>query len=168
MHCMIQYQLQDQLQGLVRLLQQLTDEQYTRKIRHLGQATIGGHSRHIIEIVQCVLSGYETGRVDYIHRYRNTELEMNRSAAIQLIQEVERMLNKTDRSLELFMETATGVLQNSLLTTYLREIIYSIEHTVHHLALIKVALTEMELSLADETFGIAYSTMLYRKSIAKG
>jgi len=26
----------------------------------------------------------------------------------------------------------------------------------------------MELSLADETFGIAYSTMLYRKSIAKG
>ena len=168
MHCMIQYQLQDQLQGLVRLLQQLTDEQYTRKIRHLGQATIGGHSRHIIEIVQCVLSGYKTGRVDYINRYRNTELEMNRSAAIQLIQEVEIMLNKTDRSLELFMETATGVLQNSLLTTYLREIIYSIEHTVHHLALIKVALTEMELSLADETFGLAYSTMLYRKSIAKG
>lgn len=168
MHCMIQHQLQDQLQLLIRLLQQLTDEQYTRKIRHLGEASIGGHSRHIIEIVQCVIKGHETGRVDYIRRYRNTELEINRETAIQSIQEMTQLLNKTDKSLDLYVETENGILPSSPLTTYLREIIYSVEHTVHHLALIKVALTEMDLLLADDTFGVAYSTMLHRKTVIPG
>jgi uncharacterized damage-inducible protein DinB len=161
---MIQSQLQNKLISLASLLQQLTDEQYTRKIRHLGEASIGGHCRHIIEIVQCVINGYDTGQVDYIRRYRNTELEINREAATGKIQEVTGLLTKPDQSLDLYVETETGPASSMIRTTYFREIIYAIEHTVHHLALIKVALTDMDLPLADDQFGVAYSTMLYRKT----
>lgn len=161
---MIQIQLQKQLHTLANLLTQLTNEQYTCKIRHLDGAAIGGHSRHIIEIVQCVINGYETGQVDFIRRYRHTELEIKREAAIHKIQEVTGLLNKPDKSLDLYVETETGAPGSFTRTTYLREIIYAIEHTIHHLALIKVALTDMNLSLADERFGVAYSTMLYRKT----
>ena len=79
---MIAAHLQKQLEALSALLSQLSNEQYTRSIRHLGHATIGGHSRHILEILQCVLNGYGLGRVNYIHRHRNLELETNRELAI--------------------------------------------------------------------------------------
>ena len=49
-------------------------------------------------------------------------------------------------------------------TTYFREIIYNTEHTIHHLALIKVALIEMQLiDLVDDSFGMAYATIKYKK-----
>ena len=165
---MIAAHLQKQLESLSALLSQLSNEQYTRTIRHLGNATIGGHSRHILEILQCVLNGYGQGRVNYIHRHRNLELETNRELAIITSHELSRQLNKTDKSLELFVETENGENMIYPFTTYLREIIYSIEHTVHHLALIKVALTEMELELVNGNFGVAYSTIIYRNTTMAG
>lgn len=165
---MIQHQLQRQLNVLAELLHQLSDEQYTRTINHLDNASIGGHSRHIIEIVRCVLIGYETNRVDYIRRFRNTELETKREFAIRTIEEVNSLLDKPDKSFELYVETEDGMTGSFPITTYQREIIYAIEHTIHHLALIKVALTEMNLSLVSEQFGVAYSTMLYRSSRSNG
>lgn len=165
---MIQHQLQRQLNVLAELLRQLSNEQYTRTINHLDDASIGGHSRHIIEIVQCVLNGYETNQVDYIRRLRNTGLETNREFAIGTIEEVNSLLNKPDKSLELYVETEDGTASTFPITTYRREIIYAIEHTIHHLALIKVGLTEMNLSLVSEQFGVAYSTMLYRNSSSNG
>ncbi len=156
--------LQKHLETLAGMLGRLTDEQYTRAIRHLGQASIGGHSRHIIEILNCVLNGYTAGQVNYIHRHRNLLLETNRALAISTISEQLPLLNKTDKSLELYIEDNNGQSMIYPFTTYHREIIYTIEHTVHHLALIKVALTEMDLELVNDHFGVAYSTLVYRKA----
>jgi hypothetical protein len=42
--------------------------------------------------------------------------------------------------------------------------VYNIEHCIHHQALIKVALNEMEANhLINKNFGIAPSTIQYRK-----
>ena len=161
---MILFNLQKQLDTLAGLLYQLTDVQYTQAIRHLGQATIGGHSRHIIEILQCVLNGYEQGQVNYIHRHRNLALETNKTLAIQTIQEILPWLNKADKSLELYVENENGENMIYPFTTYFRELFYTIEHTVHHLALIKVGLTELDLELVNRNFGVAYSTIVYRKT----
>lgn len=156
--------LQKHLDTLAGMLGRLTDEQYTQRIRHLGQASIGGHSRHIIEILNCVLNGYAAGQVNYIHRHRNLELETNRELAIRTIREQLPVIDKTDKSLALYFEHENGEPLIYPFTTYFREIIYTIEHTVHHLALIKVALTEMNLELVNENFGVAYSTIVYRKT----
>ena len=52
-------------------------------------------------------------------------------------------------------------------TTYYREIVYNTEHTVHHLALIKVALIEMKLNIVDKKFGMAGSTIKYKRAMLK-
>lgn len=161
---MMHLTLEKHLETLACMLGSLTDEQYTQRIRHLGQASIGGHSRHIIEILNCVLTGYTQGQVNYIHRHRNLELETNRELAIRTIREQLTQLNKTDKQLALYFEYENGEQLVYPFTTYFREIIYTIEHTVHHLALIKVALTEMNLELVNENFGVAYSTLVYRKT----
>ena len=40
------------------------------------------HTRHIIEMLDCVLKGYETGQIDYTNRIRNLQLETNQPLAI--------------------------------------------------------------------------------------
>ena len=68
---MIFQQLSQQLLSLIVLLRSLSNEQYSRKIKHLGNASIGGHTRHIIELIQCVNKGYDSDTIDYLNRILN-------------------------------------------------------------------------------------------------
>ena len=79
--------LSEELNNLQNLLHQLTAEQYNLKIEYLGNASIGGHTRHIIELLQCALNGYQTGSIDYENRVRNLVLEHNIDAAQAAIEQ---------------------------------------------------------------------------------
>lgn len=158
---MIFLQLKQQLNALNDLISKLNDVQYSQKIAHLGNASIGGHTRHIIELLLCATDGFSTGEVDYINRKRNMELENSRMIAQNSIQSLSAKISKTDKKLELIIEDGENVVN----TTYYREIVYNTEHTIHHLALIKVALIEMNLDLVDENFGMAYSTIRFKASL---
>jgi hypothetical protein len=158
---MIFIQLSEQLQSLTKLLLSLDNEQYNKKIEHLGNASIGGHTRHIIELLQCAINGYQSGEVDYVNRSRNILLETDRAFAQLTLRQLDDTVRLSDKELALITE------QKSLnvTTTYFREIVYNTEHTIHHLALIKVAIIEMKLKIVDNNFGMAYSTIKYKASL---
>jgi hypothetical protein len=158
---MIIQQLTEQLIVLKELLIVLNDEQYTRKISFLNDATIGAHTRHIIELIQCLTNGYSNGEVDYINRERNFQIEQNRTVAIHELLLMPLQLLHKDKKLGLLAETKINNKTISVSTTYLREIEYNKEHTIHHLALIRVALREMNLKVVDNSFGVAYATLKY-------
>ncbi len=162
---MIFQQLQQQLSSLSNLISLLDDEQYSKKIAHLGNASIGGHTRHIIELLVCATEGFSNGTVDYLNRKRNLVLEQNREFAQQTINEIELSFSKPDRILILTVDECDGAESTPVSTTYFREIVYNTEHTIHHLALIKVALIEMNLNLVDDKFGMAYSTIKFKASL---
>ena len=156
---MIFQQLSQQLLSLIVLLKSLSNDQYSRKIKHLGNASIGGHTRHIIELIQCVNKGYDSDTVDYLNRIRNLDLENSKSLALEVLLEIEKELKRSDKNLKMVVENTS--LDCSVNTTYFREVVY------HHLALIKVALLEMNLDLVNHDFGMAYSTIQYQASLAK-
>jgi hypothetical protein len=163
---MIFNQLKEQLGALTNVILCLTDEQYAWKSPHLGEGSIGAHTRHIIELVQCTQSGYKTGLVDYLNRTRNLTLENDRLLALSTLHQFENTLMLPDKQLELVVEKSADTEKNlPVFTTYFREIIYNTEHTIHHLALIKVALIEMQLQIVDPHFGMAYSTIKYKNSL---
>ena len=81
----------EQLKSLTNLLLLLNDRQYNQKILFLGNASIGGHTRHIVELLKCVTDGYSMGRVDYVNRVRNLSLETDKLLAAQ---ELTLMINK--------------------------------------------------------------------------
>lgn len=159
--------LTQQLSSLISLLSKLNEAQYEAKIAHLGNASIGAHTRHIIELLKCAINGYKTGIVDYINRERNLDLEVNISLAIEELQAFFTTASLDDKPLKiLFEDEQLDEYYQNVSTTYYREIIYNIEHIIHHLALIKVALVDMDLCITEEDFGIAYSTIKYKKALS--
>jgi len=52
-------------------------------------------------------------------------------------------------------------------TNYHREIAYNLEHTIHHMALIKIGILELSDLQIPEGFGVASSTMKYKKECAQ-
>jgi hypothetical protein len=165
---MIFVQLSQQLFALRKQLETLTPDQYRMKIEHLSGASIGAHTRHIIELLQCARNGYETGKIDYINRERNQLMESDKDFAVVSISHLLDSVILPDKQLGLATVQDSECAENALVqTTYFREIVYNTEHTIHHLALIKVALVEMKQDIVDRDFGMAYSTINYLSSLEK-
>ncbi len=162
---MVFQQLKHQLNALYNLLISLNNEQYQFKCLHLGQASIGGHTRHIIELLKCAIDGDQVDRIDYINRNRNFEIQENKYLAQDILLQFMSQIFKEDKILNLAVEGLESLPEFDISTTYLREIVYNTEHTVHHLALIKVALIEMNLDIVNSDFGMAYSTLKFNKTI---
>ena len=161
---MIFIQITEQLKSLSNLLLLLNDRQYNQKIAFLGNASIGGHTRHIIELLKCVTDGYFSGTVDYLNRTRNLTLETDKFFAMQELSLMAEHIIKPDKQMKLTTEAEVEGGSNYVVTTFYREIVYNAEHAIHHLALIRVALREMKLDIVGDDFGMAYSTIKYLSS----
>jgi hypothetical protein len=164
---MIFLQINHQFDVLYNLINSLSDDQYCYHSTHLAQSSIGQHTRHIIELLQCAIEGNISGVVDYINRSRNLELECDRHLAMATIRTLQSNLTGEDKLLHMAIDTGSNPNLEMISTTYYREIVYNTEHVIHHLALIKVALIEMNLNLVDEHFGMAYATIQYRVQLQK-
>jgi hypothetical protein len=154
-------QLSESLRGL-------SDEQYKQRSTILSNATIGQHVRHIIEMFICLNNGYEGAVVNYEKRKRDLQIEEGREFAIGFLHDIYEMLDKPDKPLMLeanFDELQEEVLQ--IPTNYYREIAYNLEHTIHHMALIRIGITDVANIQLPANFGVASSTVKYRESCAR-
>ena len=155
------------LAGLNDSLYQLTDAQYNHPSKILFSATIGQHVRHIIEFFICLKNGYETGVVNYEKRKRDLAIETSRDLAIRLLKEISVSVERKNRSLLLESNEEGSEEGTIVVSNYYREIIYNIEHTIHHMALIRIGINEVSKINVPEDFGVASSTMKYRKECAR-
>ncbi len=152
-------------------LHQVSVAAYCQTLPLLFNSSIGVHSRHFIEFFQCLLeqAQSEKGIIDYDKRQRNRQIEEVPKAAIDAIDILIEMLPKCEPNPNLQLQAAYQIDGNDMLTVqtcFDRELLYNIEHTIHHLAMIKVglqlAMPNIELPLH---FGIAPSTVKYRNNI---
>ncbi|OQP41057.1 hypothetical protein A4H97_15785 [Niastella yeongjuensis] len=149
-------------------LSQLSPPQYSQSCATLFNNTIGQHVRHIIELFQCLENGYESGTVNYEKRKRDTLLETDKELAGRLLLDVHRGLNKPNKTLTLEASYDEHVTDSIAIdTNYFREIAYNLEHTIHHMALIRVGITEITNIQLPDNFGVASSTIKYRKQCAQ-
>jgi len=151
---------------LMSLLRKIQDnDNYSRPILSLSGATIGQHTRHIIELYQCLLEGYDSGMVNYDKRKRDQLIEINCPEAFIALHLIKEKLTQENKDLQLEFEL--GDRSMCLLSNYHREVYYNLEHCIHHQALIKVALLELKIEDMPDQFGIAPSTIQYRKQCAQ-
>jgi hypothetical protein len=163
----IEQTIRDVFHQLTDALQMLSDEQYSRRNKILFNASLGQHVRHIIELFVCLYDGYETGLVNYEKRKRDVRIESDKDLAIELMQMITNNLDKSNRDLLLESGYDDHTLSATVATNYYREIIYNLEHTVHHMALIRIGINEVSTITLPDGFGVASSTIKYRTECAQ-
>ena len=152
------------LDQLDAVLSQMSTEHYALHISSLN-ASVSQHIRHIIEFYVCLFDGLKTGVVNYDNRERDPRIENDKLFTQELIKDLkERIRNQVENNdLILELKYGDGSENNiSLSTNFYRELAYNIEHTIHHLAIIKQSIIEHfnYIELPDH-FGIASSTVRY-------
>jgi hypothetical protein len=153
---------------LSEALLQLQDAEYSQPSRILFNASIGQHTRHIIELFLCLEHGYENGVVNYEKRKRNRDIETDRQFAIGLLKSIYQQMDKPNIDLVLEADDYDEEMFTvSIPTNYYREIAYNLEHTIHHMALIRVGINEVASIVLPDEFGVAYSTIKYREQCAQ-
>jgi hypothetical protein len=73
------------------------------------------------------------------------------------------LANVEKQNKELVLTTFLDGKQISIPTNFFRELYYNLDHCIHHQALIKVAINLSNCIEVDENFGVAKSTIEYRK-----
>jgi hypothetical protein len=165
---MLKQPIQHVFVQLSETLKQLSNEEYIQPSRILINATIGQHVRHIIELFQCLEKGYDTGVVNYEKRKRDYQIETNKELASLLLKEIYQGLEKENKDIILEAEDYCESMQVvSIPSNYYRELAYNLEHTIHHMALIRVGVNEVSSIKLPDEFGVAYSTIKYRKECAQ-
>ena len=147
-------------------LVQLSDQQYCQKIDTLSGASIGQHVRHVVEMFVCLQDGLTSGIVNYENRKRDITIETSKESAFEVMKKINSSLLNENKSLILeagFDENDAEL--NKIPTNYFREIAYNLEHAIHHMALIKIGINEISEIKLPEGYGVASSTIKYRKDI---
>jgi len=165
-------QLREPISNLLEQLQYVIDEltpiQYTQPVKLLSQSSIGQHTRHILEFFVELNKGYETGMVDYDKRIRNKNIEADKDFAITTISQIGATIQKPDKELLLQAEYGEGEAHSAqVFSNYYRELVYNLEHTVHHMALIRIGVNAVSNVVIPDEFGVAASTLKYRKACAQ-
>lgn len=159
----------DTLSQLAAFISKLSFEEYQCKSKLIIGASIGQHVRHIIEFYESIFLGIPIDRVCYDSRKRDVVLEEDKQSAFESIVVLNNRLFKIEKcnNIQLNVEVASNEegLKNKLINTSVsRELLYALDHTIHHMAIIRIAGQDIRGGAIDipEDFGVAPSTLRYR------
>lgn len=156
------------LNDLRYYLSEIDPVTYQAPLDFLSGSTIGQHTRHIIEFYNCLLEQYNhnsISEISYAKRRRDFLIESAPDYALQNVNQICERLNELDIEKKCLLDcTEHGQDQLMVPSTIGRELIYNIEHTIHHLAIVKIALKATTPSIVlPEHFGVAPSTIRHRQ-----
>jgi hypothetical protein len=163
---MLHYHADELLAQLKNIIHQLKDGHFSKPVPVLSQATLGQHIRHTIEFFLCLMHGHAEGHINYDHRKHDVLIERDPQLALHEIEEIRDFIRKEATDFPLQLEANYSLEHDSLITmpsSFYRELAYNIEHTIHHMALLKVALNdEFTYVQLPEHFGVASSTVRFQ------
>jgi len=151
----------------IDLIARLDDHLYTQPNRDLSLSGVGAHFRHCIDFYHSFLAGVASRRINYDLRERDEGLEKNRLFAIAKLDALIAGLSRLSvmqgaRVFEALLEGASD--SDWSISSLKRELQFLLSHTIHHYALIALALRSQGFDPGVE-FGVAPSTLMqWRKT----
>lgn len=154
---------------LGQLISTLPEGRYAYSDALLMNSTIGQHTRHILEFYMCLFDQKDQGWVNYESRERSVQIETDTTLALQVIDGIATRLMHCDNDFPLFLHTDALAMESQRIgTSFFRELAYCLEHAIHHMAIIRIAVDYHHPMLnIQEHFGVAPSTIQHRLSCAQ-
>jgi len=154
--------LRELLDEMRSMIERIDDESYAAPARGRSGGGIGSHVRHCLDHVGALITGTHTGLCAYDRRARGTAVETCRLAALRRILDLEADLLRLDRHLfeiPLDVESQVDHAGTFVVTTSSvgRELMFVINHTIHHNAMIAHLLDERAVDMGPR-FGLAPAT----------
>jgi hypothetical protein len=153
---------------LTDLVNQISEQDFTKPVVALGNSTIGQHLRHTLEFFICLEQGFEKGLINYDKRAHDKLIESDKFIALSTLGRISEFVSTqyTDKALKL--EAGYDLDKEEFVTietNFLRELVYNIEHAVHHMAIMKIGIREIAPAIKlPHDFGIAASTIRYHEA----
>jgi len=159
------------LSQLTEVVHQISEEDFTKQIESLGQSTIGQHLRHTLEFFICLEQGFEKGLINYDKRAHDKLLENDKFIALSTLDRIRDFIQSQPTDKHLKLEAGYDLEKEvfvTIETNFLRELVYNIEHAVHHMAIIKIGIRDLAVDVKlPHDFGIAASTIRYQEAVAR-
>jgi uncharacterized damage-inducible protein DinB len=157
------------LSQLTDMVSQLTEQDFSRPVDTLGNSTIGQHLRHTLEFFICLERGFEAGVINYDKRAHDKLIETDKFVAFSVLLKINKFIHEHRSDKALKLEAAYDLDKEEFITietNYLRELVYNIEHAVHHMAIMKIGIRQAApyVTLAHD-FGIAASTIRHQETV---
>jgi len=141
---------------------------YKDPLEILSYSSIGGHTRHVLEFYQCLLKQCADGKINYDLRKRNKSIQEDPEFAGTILAQIMDTLPDCDVRRKLKLEICYDEdhsITDTVDTSLERELVYNLEHLIHHLAIIKIGLfiAAPRMTL-PEGFGVAPSTIRFNRN----
>ncbi len=116
----------------------------------------------------CLEQADEAGVLNYDKRLHDKLIETDKVLALAAVNRLSDFIMTYDQNRNLNLEVNYSIDGEGFIvvgTNYSRELIYNIEHAVHHMAIIKIGVREIAPHLnLPVTFGVASSTIRHQAS----
>lgn len=155
------------LDDLIHLVSAIPIEAYTQKNELIYGASVGQHFRHIIEFYGCIQNGLNLQTICYDNRDRDLQLEIDPYFAISTLEKLKTFVASIQDDQSITMQAnydTESSNQVNISTSLYREMAYALDHTVHHLAIVKIALNSIGIAV-NENLGVAPSTIRHKKQV---
>ena len=150
------------LDELADLLERTSDDMYVWTPPGGVSGSMGAHVRHVLDHVKALMDRPRQQTVTYDRRIRDTAVEQSRQSGIAALRNASYRLaafmdSPADESLMLEAMVEHGQPPIAVMTSLSRELVFALQHTIHHQAIIAVLLQQNGIA-APPRFGYAPTT----------
>ena len=158
------------LSQLFEIVEKISEQDFSKPSDALSKSTIGQHIRHTLEFFICFEHGYHSGLINYDKRSHDKIIETDKFVAMNTISRIIKFVNGLQQNKELQLEVGYDLDNENCISIHsnaTRELVYNIEHAVHHMAIMKIGIREVAPYITlPADFGIAASTIRYKEAEA--
>jgi hypothetical protein len=153
---------------LASLIHEIEVKDFAKPSEALSKSTVGQHLRHTLEFFICFEQGFQNGIINYDKRAHDKLIEDDKFVALDTIANITAFVQNLNVNKPLKLEVGYDLSKEEFVTidtNATRELVYNIEHAVHHMAIIKIGVREVApyIKLPFD-FGVAASTVRYKES----
>lgn len=148
--------IENNLKRGVRLLNAITDTQYSNTSVPPYHSSIGIHMRHILDVFDCIFCGLQTKEINLAERKRNQLAEQKTNMGLAYFDEIINKLKLLDNTdLDQVVEVSDDLGLGMVTTKYTLASILAQAHShaIHHFASIGYIISQLGIELPDVDFG---------------